>query len=79
MDMVSRQPRLLLQETQGLPQRLQAVIDKLQTLHPAHMERVVAGARWSNIQRGQPWQHTLLCVARLGGLCTCRPLRYVCT
>jgi len=43
MDMVARQPRLLLQDAEGLPQRLQAIISKLQVLHPSHMERVVAG------------------------------------
>jgi hypothetical protein len=47
MDMVARQPRLLLQDPQGLPQRLQAVVDKLQTLHPSHLERVVAGGGWA--------------------------------
>jgi hypothetical protein len=50
MDMVARQPRLLLQDPQGLPQRLQAVVDKLQTLHPSHLERVVAGGGLGNIQ-----------------------------
>lgn len=44
MTMVARQPRLLLVGAEGLPQRLQAVIDKLMALHPSHMERVVAGA-----------------------------------
>jgi hypothetical protein len=43
MDMVSRQPRLLLQEPSGLPGRLLAILAKLQALHPSHMQAVVAG------------------------------------
>jgi hypothetical protein len=43
MDMVSRQPRLLLQDPSELPQRLQAILAKLQALHPSHMQGVVAG------------------------------------
>lgn len=50
MDMVARQPRLLLQDAEGLPQRLQAIISKLQVLHPSHMERVVAGG-WRSLYR----------------------------
>jgi hypothetical protein len=43
VDMVCRQPRLLLLNVEGLPQQLQTTLDKLQHLHPSHLERVVAG------------------------------------
>jgi hypothetical protein len=43
MDMVSRQPRLLLQDGDGVRQRLESVLDKLTHLHPSHNRVVITG------------------------------------
>jgi hypothetical protein len=43
MSMVSRQPRLLLQEGAGVRQRLESVLDKLTSLHPSHNRAVITG------------------------------------
>jgi hypothetical protein len=44
VDMVSRQPRLLLLDGAELPARLDAVCGKLVQLHPSHSQHVAAGA-----------------------------------